>query len=253
MYAHMHINCFASQNEVVTMHEKIDHHSHIPLHAQVEQLLRNLISQPEYKAGKFLPNEVDLAIRIATNRLVHEGLIERKKGIGTKVADNRKVVTRLDHWLSFTREMREQGIEPKTFEASSSWVLPDEDLCNFFGIKKDKEILRLERLRGTSNGPIVLFISYFHPRVGLTGKEDFTLPLYTMLEKECDTIVTTSREEIKAVAADAELAKKLKVKKGHPILFRKRYVFDPGDRPVEFNLGYYNADEFTYSIEIKRG
>lgn len=244
------------------MHERIDHQSPVPLHAQVEQLLRELINQPEYKAGKFLPNEVDLAkrlgisrntVRIATNRMVHEGLIERKKGVGTKVADNRKVVTKLDHWLSFTREMRELGIEPKTFAADAEWVTPDDNLCDFFGISKDKLVIRLERLRGTNNGPVVLFISYFHPRVGLTGKEDFTQPLYTLLESECNTVVTTSREEIKAILADTDVAKKLKVKKGHPILFRSRYVFDPGNRPVEYNVGYYNADEFTYSIEIKRG
>ena len=65
-------------------------------------------------------------------------------------------------------------------------------------------------------------------------------------------MAATSREEIKAIVADKVLADKLKVSEGDPILFRKRFVLDPGDRPIEFNLGYYNADDFTYSIEIKR-
>jgi len=45
----------------------------------------------------------------------------------------------------------------------------------------------------------------------------------------------------------------LNVKIGEPVLFRKRFVSDIGKRPVEFNVGYYKADKFVYSIEIQRG
>lgn len=243
------------------MHNKIDHNSALPLYAQVEVLLRELIEQPDYKNGKFLPNEVDLAkrlgisrntIRQATNKLVIEGLIERKKGVGTKVSNKKKVVTRLDHWLSFTQEMNKMGIEVKNYEIKVEWVKPDEELQEFFNISSDKEVLKLKRLRGTDKGPIVYFISYFHPRVGLTGKEDYSQPLYHLLETECHTVASTSREEIKAIVADEDIADKLMIDEGHPVLFRKRFVLDPGNRPIEFNVGYYNAEEFTYSIEIKR-
>ena len=52
------------------MYVQIDHNSALPLHAQVEQLLRELINEPEYKAGKFLPNEVDLAKRLGSGMLL---------------------------------------------------------------------------------------------------------------------------------------------------------------------------------------
>ncbi|MGD8778700.1 MAG: GntR family transcriptional regulator [Ignavibacteria bacterium] len=241
---------------------QIDHNSALPLYAQVEKLLRDLIEQPDYKNGKFLPNEVDLAkrlgvsrntIRQATNQLVIEGLIERKKGVGTKVSNKKRVVTRLDHWLSFTHEMNKQGIVVKNYEINTEWVKPEDELKEFFNIKEEKEILRLKRLRGADKGPIVYFISYFHPRVGLTGNEDFSQPLYHLLETECHTVASTSREEIKAIIADKYIAGKLMIKEGDPVLFRKRFVFDPGNRPIEYNVGYYNADDFTYSIEIQRG
>ena len=75
----------------------IDHNSVLPLHHQVEDMLRRLIQDPEYKDGKLLPNEVDIAkklgisrntVRQATNKLVYERLLVRKKGVGTKVANN---------------------------------------------------------------------------------------------------------------------------------------------------------------------
>lgn len=241
---------------------EINHKSALPLHVQVERMLREMIALPEYSKGKMLPNEIELAkrlgisrntVRYATNRLVYEGLLTRKKGVGTKVSDNNNVVTRLDNWHSFTQEMNNKGIAFKTYEIDVNWVKPDETVAKFFSISHNKEVLCMERLRGLDAGPIVYFISYFHPRVGLTGKEDFSKLLYKMLEEEYSTVVATSKEEISSKLADENIAQKLMIKVGAPVLKRKRFVLDPGGRPVEYNLGYYNAEHFTYSIEIQKG
>jgi len=240
---------------------EINHKSALPLHVQVERMLREMISLPEYTKGKLLPNEVELAkrlgisrntVRHATNRLVYEGLLVRKKGIGTKASNNNNVITSLDSWHSFTQEMNEKGMAFKTYEIDVNWVKPDDTVSKFFSISSQREVLCMERLRGLETGPIVYFLSYFHPRVGLTGKEDFRKPLYKMLEEEYATIVTTSREEISAKLADENIAERLNIKIGCPILRRKRFVLDPGGRPVEYNIGYYNAEHFTYSIEIQK-
>lgn len=61
-----------------------------------------------------------------------------------------------------------------------------------------------------------------------------------------------SQEEIKAIAATAEIADLLGIKKGLPVLERKRLVLDAGRKPIEYNICYYRNDWFTYSIEIKR-
>jgi GntR family transcriptional regulator len=99
----------------------IDHKSAVPLHAQVETLLRELIASDEYKNGKLLPNEVNLArqlgisrntVRQATNKLVYEGLLVRKKGVGTRAADQ-SVDTRINNWLSFPRNAVERDQHPE--------------------------------------------------------------------------------------------------------------------------------------------
>lgn len=237
----------------------IDHKSPVPLHIQAEELLRNLIKDPEY-ATKFLPNEVDMAkqlaisrttLRQALNKLVYEGLLIRKKGIGTKVAEV-SVSSKASNWLSFSQEMQARGIPIRNFELHISWVFPDEKLAHFFDIGTDKKVLKLERLRGKAEGPFVYFISYFHPRIGLTGDEDFKRPLYEILEKDHSIIADLSKEEISAKAADKFISSKLDVEVGSPLLFRKRYVFDQGDRPIEYNLGYYLADSFVYTVESRR-
>lgn len=240
---------------------RIDHESTTPLHSQVEVLLRKLIEHPEYQNGKMLPKEVDIAkrlgisrntVRQATNKLVYESLLVRKKGVGTKVAKN-NITTKLNKWVSFTHEMDEKGVAFKTYNLKISWTPADKQISELFDIPKKTRLLKLERVRGVQSGPIVYFISYFHPRIELSGEEDFSRPLYEMLEMDHHTIAAVSKEGISAILADQELSKKLHINEGDPVLFRKRIVCDPGDRPIEYNLGYYRADSFTYTIDIERG
>jgi GntR family transcriptional regulator len=238
----------------------IDHQSKVPLHLQVENLLRQLITTPEYKNGSFLPKEVELAntlgvsrntIRQATNKLEYEGLLKRKKGVGTVVAPKKKLVTGLDHWYSFTREMKERGIDVMNISLKAEMVQSTEMIAAFFKIAPDREILKLSKLKGTTDGsPVVFFESWFHPRIGLKPDDDFSVPLYTMLETKYGVRVVRSSENIIAKMAD-RLAGKLDTTPGSPVLVRERFVYDPGDRPIEYNLGYYRSDKFTYSIDIR--
>lgn len=238
----------------------VNHDSPVPLYAQIEEQLRVIIKQPEYKNGKKLPNEVDLAkqlgisrntLRQAINRLVFEGLLIRKKGVGT-VVEKGSISSKAKNWLSFSQEMKAQGIIPTNYELHISWEKPTSDVAVFFDLKENTKILKLDRLRGNPEYPFVFFRSYFNPRVGLTGNEDFSRPLYEILEKECNSIAKTSKEEISAMVADKFLGEKLGVKPGEPILKRKRFVFDPGGRALEWNVGYYRADSFVYTLEFER-
>ena len=116
---------------------KLDQNSPIPLYVQIEKHLRELIVKDEYKKGdKLLPNEVAMCkkigvsrntIRQAINELVRDGLLERKKGIGTKVV-NKKISTRLDNWISFTNEMRNQGINVVDYLVRISLVNAEEEV-----------------------------------------------------------------------------------------------------------------------------
>lgn len=243
-----------------TVELRIDHDSPIPLYIQVEELLRRLIRDPQYQNGKLLPKEVELAktlgisrntIRQATNKLEHENLLVRKKGVGTRAVNN-PVSTRLSSWLSFSEEMENKGVKFINYDIQVSWVKLEKQAAELLQLDEGREVLKLERLRGVSKGPFVYFVSFFHPRVGLSGKEDFQRHLYEILEQDYSTIVAVSKERINAIAADKFIAGKLDTKVGAPILYRQRLVCDPGNRPIEYNIGYYRGDSFTYEIDIKR-
>ena len=102
----------------------LDHNSPVPLYVQIEDQLREVIKLPEYKKGKKFPNEIDLArqigvsrctMRQAINKMVYEGLLVRKKGVGTVVTDT-AFTSKARNWQSFSHEMKALGIEVKNFE-----------------------------------------------------------------------------------------------------------------------------------------
>ena len=239
---------------------QLDHNSPVPLHFQIEQILRRLIEEPAYQNGQLLPNEVNLAsqwgiarntVRQATTKLVHEGLLVRKKGVGTKAAE-RHITTNLANWHSFTQEMTRQGVPFTNLVVQSRWIEADNDIALFFGVEPQTSVLLVERVKGLNQQPVVYFQSYLHPRIGLTGDENFSRPLYDILEQDYAVWPTLSREEIEAVAAPDVVATKLRIKAGSPVLLRRRRVLDSGGRPVEYNIGYYDGQRFTYSIDIDR-
>ena len=126
---------------------------------------------------------------------------------------------------------------------------PDE-ANTFFSTSPDTSLLCLERLRGKPGLPFVYFISYFNPQIPMTVEEDMSSPLYEILEKKYGIFVKTSKEMISARGANAEMADKLGIQEGDPVLVRKRFVLDINNVPVEYNIGYYRADRFTYTIEF---
>ncbi|MDR2039651.1 MAG: GntR family transcriptional regulator [Bacteroidales bacterium] len=240
------------------MELKIDHKSKLPLHVQVEELMRQLIALPEYSNGSFLPKEVELAntlgvsrntIRQATNKLEYEGLLIRKKGVGTKVAPQ-MMSTNLSNWYSFTKEMESRGVKATNLFVKLETVGATDKIATFFNIQPETPVVKLSKLKGVDNEPIVYFESYFHPRIVLTDADNLDQPLYQLLKSKYGILVVRSAEHIKARQAGSKAAM-LKIGKADPILFRERFVYDPGDRPVEYNVGYYRSDKFVYSIEIR--
>lgn len=240
------------------MNLELDPTSSAPLHQQAEDLLRRLIREDEYANGKRLPNEVELAkelnisrntLRQAINKLVYEGLLVRKKSYGTTVAPP-KVTGNARNWMSFSQEMKAMGIAIENFELHISKKKATTEVSDFFRCAAGMRLLCLERLRGRPEQPFVYFISYFNPEIPMSGNEDFNAPLYEMLRINYRVEVKTSKEIISAQKANPWLAEKLGIEEGEPVLVRKRFVLDVNGNPVEYNIGYYRPDCFSYSIEF---
>jgi GntR family transcriptional regulator len=240
---------------------RIDHHSPVPLRAQVEQLLRDLALKPEYQKGALLPDEVALAaelgvsrgtVRSGISKLVFEGILERKAGVGTRVSP-RNLESGITAWRSFTREMASKGITVHNLRLDYRQVKASADAARALNVEPDTLLWCLDRVRGWEGKPVLQSTSWFHPRVALKGTEDTSLPLYEMIEKAASVRPKNAREEFLAVSADACLAKLLNVARSTPLLLRRHTVFDQGNRPFEFAEVHYVSSRFALTLNMRRG
>ncbi len=239
----------------------LDHKSPIPLRAQVEQLLRDLIQKPEFQNGGLIPDECKLATQLGVSRgtvrsgiskLVFEGLLQRKAGVGTRVA-SKHMESGITAWRSFTREMAAKGITVENYHLNYQLTSASKPAAQGLQLKPDVEVWRLERVRGWNRQPTLYSVSWFHPRLNLKGNEDFSRPLYETLETASGARPHHAREEFLAVTADARLSKLLQAAPKTSLLLRRHQVFDAGDQPIEFTEVYYVSSRFTLTLDLRQG
>ena len=239
----------------------LDHQSAIPLRAQVEQLLRELIRQPEYQEGKLLPEEVKLAAQLGISRgtvrsgigkLVFEGVLEHKAGVGTRVSHHH-AESGIRAWRSFTREMASKGFTVQNFRLNYRMVALGAEAARALQLNSGTRVWRLDRVRGWNDKPVLQSISWFHPRLGLKGDEDFTVPLYETLEQQTGVRPHHAREEFLATISDARVSRLLHISGSTPLLLRRHTVFDQGSRPFEFAEVRYVSSRFALTMEMRRG
>lgn len=239
---------------------KIDHASGVPLYRQIELLIKAEIENGHYGDGHLIPGEVEMAeqfgvsrntVRQAKARLINEGVIKPTPGRGTVVA-SKAITTHLSEWQSFSREMKAKGVQVKEYLTRVGFEQAPRQASGALQVPAETRLLKLERLRGDAETPFVHFVSWFHPRAGLSGEEDFSRSLYTILENDYQVVPVFSEEELDAILPQAWLADLLQIDTSSPVLFRKRLVLDASERPIEYNLGYYRCDRFSYSIRFER-
>jgi len=239
----------------------IDHQSSVPLRAQVEQLLRDLMRRPEHQNGALLPDETRLAAQLGISRgtvrsgitkLVHEGLLERKPGVGTRVSRH-YAESGIRAWRSFTREMADKGITVENFKLEYQMLEPSPNAALALQLGAPAKVWCLHRIRGWNGKPVLQTISWFHPRLGLKGTETFEKPLYEVIETATGARPHHAREEFSAMNADSRMALLLEVTKATPLLLRRHTVFDPGNRPFEYAEIRYVSSRFELTLDLRRG
>lgn len=238
----------------------LDANNPVPLKTQTEMFLRRLILEKEYQEGVLLPDENTLAkqlgvsrgtVRAGLGRLVFEGLLERRPGIGTKVV-KKKTESGIGAWRSLTREMEAKGIAVQTFSAVCKLAVPMKAVSLALGTDNDVPLYRLDRLRGWNDQPVLHSRSWFHPRLNLNEKVRFDKPLYEVLEDLSGVVADRAEEEFLAVAATPPLTSLLKVEAGTPLLLRRHIVNDRGNRPMEFAEVHYVSKLFSLTLDLHR-
>lgn len=238
--------------------DRVDPDSPLPLYLQAEQIVRKLIEHPEYADGtNLLPNELELSeligvsrstMREAMNKLVFEGLLIRKKGLGTRVAE-RQVVTKANQWFGDPSEFYESGLRPDVLEITIGWERAPRPVSKFYGVPEKRSVIKVERLIDCMTAKVYV-ISWLNPRIGLRSHMDLEGTSVYELLKQCGVTLGKAVEEVTAKVPEPWVYKKLEVKPGSIAIFRRRFVYDTDGKPVEYRLEIYDASKFVIKFEL---
>lgn len=226
-----------------------------PLYLQIEQLIRSAISGGILQAGEAIPPERDLATEYGVSRitirktiggLVEEGMLTRRRGAGTFVAQ--RLEKSFSKLTSFSEDMVARGRQP-----SSSWVSrqagtvnPDEAMA--LGLAPGSVVFRFNRLRYADDEALALEFSTIAGYC-LNGPDDVEDSLYAALEKGGHRPVR-ALQRLRAVPFGGEHAKMLGVDPGHAGLLIERHGFLRDGRVVEFTRSYYRGDSYDFVSEL---
>src|SRR5215471_18788355 len=144
--------------------ETIDKHSPIPMYYQIMNQLREKISAGEYTVDDALPPERELVetyqvsrmtIRQAIIELVNEGILVRRKGIGTFVAPP-KLEQALSRLTSFTEDMARRGLKAGARVISFEEIVPEPVIRKTLGLGSEDKAYECVRVRLADDEPMAL-------------------------------------------------------------------------------------------------
>ncbi|WP_329370430.1 GntR family transcriptional regulator [Streptomyces sp. NBC_01483] len=232
-------------------------------HEEIADELRRAIDREEYTVGSLLPAETDLAaqygvargtVRQAVAALTAEGLIGSRQGARRVVLASRRSQSfaELRSFAQWARAMGreatghvvEQEHRPATAEDAVRLQLPEKT-----------PLLHVLRVRGLDGEPVLLERTVY---------ADWISPAVEAIEPDCPSVTQRLYEDtglvfaygehvIDAVAAGAQDADLLGVRRTSPLLRVRRVTTTREGRPVEWSDDRYRSDAVSFSVHNSIG
>ena len=234
----------------------IDRSSPVPLYFQLARQLESAILAGRIPKGSFLDNELDLAeqwqvsrptVRQAMQELVDNGMLVRRRGIGTQVVSDQ--FRRPVKLSSLFDDLVEQGRTPHTTVLVHEAAHADAAVAVALQVEPGSPVVRLERLRSVDGRPLAVMRNWLPVDVG-EGLDETALTtagLYSLLRAR-GIRPHSAMQRIGARVADPADAKRLQLARGAALLTVYRVMQDQTGRPVE--VGDHVYDAAHYSVEL---
>ncbi|MGB6596929.1 MAG: GntR family transcriptional regulator [Candidatus Acidiferrum sp.] len=230
----------------------------LPAYQRIQGTLRKRIEAGDLRAGDAVPSERDLAkihsvslmtARHALASLEREGVVERRRGIGTFVSAPKIHFNKL---MSYTEQMASRSMTAAS-KILFAKIIDDEQEANArLSLSPKSGVIKLERLRHAAGEPFALETCYLSAAQfsGLLSAPLQRESLFGILERDYKVEIGYSDEEVDATAADPRTADLLDVPRREPLLRIRQVIFSTNGKAVLYVLGFYRSDR--HNLVIRR-
>jgi GntR family transcriptional regulator len=230
----------------------------IPAYKLIQVEIRSLIDAGELRAGNLVPSERELArihdvslmtARHALASLEREGVVERRRGVGTFVAAPKIHFNKL---MSYTEQMRGRGLTTVSKVLFVKTINDEEEATARLSLSPGSRVLKLERLRYAGGDPFALETCYLSAEQfsGLQSAPLQRESLFSTLECNYRIELSYSDEEVDATAADPRTAELLGLPKRAPVLRIRQVIYSSKGIVILYVLGLYRSDR--HNLVIRR-
>jgi GntR family transcriptional regulator len=237
----------------------LDHDISTPLYLQLKQHLLNKIACGEWKEGERIPTELELkkefgvsraTIRQALVEIEREGIIERRRGVGS-IVYHQRIKPELMKLTSFTEDMTSRGFTPGSRVINVDYVVPPGRACTMLGIAPGEKVWWIKRLRLADNSPLGVHDLYIPPDLkfaprDLAGMDSF----YRLLVEQHKLKPAYATETLTAAGATKTEAALLHIPEGAPLLIIWRRTCSEDERVLEVVRLAYIAERYEYHAQL---
>jgi DNA-binding GntR family transcriptional regulator len=233
----------------------IDRNSPVPLYHQVAEQLAEAIDTGVLKPGDAFENELSMAERLNLSRptvrraiieLVSRGLLVRRRGIGTTVAN--EVVHRRYGLPSLYDDLKREGQNPRTEVLQFSTAYQDDHIAEQLGLEPGTPLVFVERLRTADEGPVAVLRNWLSPEWADLEVEELAIyGLYTLIRAR-NIVPAVGYQHIAARHPSEAERRLLKLQDTDPVLTMTRRAYDPSGQPVEYGDHCYHWQRYAIDI-----
>ena len=239
----------------------IDKNIPVPLYYQFKQTLKELIQNGTLVVGEQIPTENEFCdalaisrptVRQALKELINEGLLTRKKPLGTFVSQPKIDSYFFEQLASYDDEMKLLGLKPSTKVLLIEEILANNEIAENLKIKETDNIIHLKRLRFTNEEPMVVVETYLPSKLfpQLINIDFNETSLYETLETNYQCCPQSVHRTIEATLADDEVARLLEIDKNSAICMTTTIAYNSNNTPIEYSIAKYRGDRSKFSLNL---
>jgi GntR family transcriptional regulator len=230
-------------------------HGSVPLHHQIQRLLRSKIQSAEWRVGDRIPTEIEFSehfrvsrttIRQALRSLERDGLITRGRARGTFVSAATPLTSQpaviTSPLLGYEAEV--QVVDIRSVAAPSH-------VAEFLRLERGDLVQRFLRVEYVDALPLAVLINYMHVKLGkrITREQLARRSMLECIIKHAEVPPAKVHQSIEARMPDENVAPLLDIDLTEPTLFWQVRLSDQQGMPVQLCEMFYRADRCRYEIE----
>jgi len=239
--------------------KEVDLNSFVPVYYQIAQDIKTNIQNGVLKEGHKIPTEKELCnkylvsrmtVRQAIDQLVHEGLVVRKKGVGTFVAVP-KPVEQLASLINFTKKILSIDMIPSSKVLFFDYVEAPAKVAEQLSIKPGERTIKLTRVRFANDKPYTYEMSYLINSIGskILKYDLNNRSLYETIQEVCGVAPFYAKEWIEAAPCSEDIAYELQIQPNDVVFHIERTTYDKFTLPIEYVQSNCRIDEYKFFIE----